>query len=261
MIDTHCHLTFPDLIGRVDEVIQHAVAHGVDRMISIGTTPDDAANAQRIAEASPHVWFAAGVHPHYSPNVSLDQLPRLAEFALHERCVAFGEMGVDYHSPDPPKEDQHAMFQAQLEVVKYSRITKPIIIHCRKAVDDTLSIIEGAGIPGDRFVFHCCTEPPEEVRKILDLGAMISFTGIVTYKNAPEVRESAKLVPLDRIMTETDSPYLAPEPHRKVRPNEPRYVTATTAFLAKLREVELESFIDQLDRNAERFFGIPVSVG
>lgn len=259
MIDTHCHLTFPELRGRLDEVLAAAAEAGVDRMITIGTTPSDAEQAKLIAESHAGVYFAAGVHPHYGPQVAGHELPRIAELAAHPRCVAFGEMGLDYHYAEPPRDHQHELFAAQLEVVRYSELPKPIIVHCRKAVDDTLAIIKGSGLPGagSRFVFHCFTEPPAEVRKVLELGAMVSFTGIVTYKNAPEVRESARLVPLDRIMVETDAPYLSPEPHRKIRPNEPRYVTATARFLADLRGIPLERFVEQVDQNAERFFRLP----
>ncbi|MBI1371853.1 MAG: YchF/TatD family DNA exonuclease [Phycisphaera sp.] len=257
MIDTHCHLTFPQLSSRLDEVLAAARADGVDRMITVGTTPNDAVNARAIAEAHDNVYFTVGVHPHYSANLDNSELPRIGEIAGHEKCVAFGEMGVDYHYDDPPRDVQHRWFNAQLEVVRYTNLKKPIIIHCRKAVDDTLAIIRGSGLPGERFVFHCMTEGPDECRKVLDLGAMISFTGIVTYKNAPEVRESAKLVPLDRVMIETDSPYLSPEPHRKVRPNEPRYVTATARFLAELYGESAGAFVERVDANAERFFHLP----
>lgn len=258
MIDTHCHLTYPKLIERVDEVIDAAVAAGVDRMISVSTTPADAEKARELAERRSEVYFSAGVHPHYAGEVENHELPRLGELGLHEKCLAFGEMGIDYHYDDPSRELQYAMFNAQLEVVRYSGIEKPVIIHCRKAVDDTIAMIKGSGIAGDRFVFHCFTETAEEAKKVLDLGAMISFTGIVTYKNAPEVREAAKLVPDDRIMIETDSPYLSPEPFRKVRPNEPRLVGATGRFLAELRGMEAEAFFDLTTRNAERFYGVPV---
>lgn len=256
MIDTHCHLTFPQFADQVDAVIDRAAAAAVSKLITIGTTPADAERACAIAEAYDNVYFAAGVHPHYAPDVALNELPRLAELVAHPKCVAWGEMGVDYHYDDPPPEVQHEMFRAQLEVVRYSEIDKPIIIHCRKAVDDTLGIIRGSGIDPRKFVFHCFTESPDECRKVLDLGAMISFTGIVTYKNAPEVRESAMLVPDDRIMVETDAPYLPPEPHRKVRPNEPRYVIATAAFLAELRGVTAGDFEELTDTNAKRFFGL-----
>ena len=186
----------------------------------------------------------------------MSELPRLAELASHPRCVAFGEMGVDYHYDHPPPRQQHEIFNAQLEVVRYSEINKPIVIHCRKAVDDTIAIINASGIPGGRFVFHCFTETVAECRKVLDLGAMISFTGIATYNNAPEVRASAKLVPDDRIMVETDAPYLSPEPHRKVRPNEPKFVVETAKYLADLRGVSYGKFAEITDANASRFYGI-----
>jgi len=257
MIDTHCHLTFPQLIDRVDEVVADARAAGVGRMITIGTTPADGQRAMELAERFPGVWFAAGVHPHYALEVDETDLANLPGLLAHPRCVAFGEMGVDYHYNDPPRDVQHRLFATQLAMADRIAPGKVIIIHCRKAVDDTLSIIRESGLPGERFVFHCHTEPPAECRKVLDFGCAISFTGIVTYKNAPEVRESALLVPDDRIMVETDSPYLSPEPHRKVRPNEPKFVTATAAYLADLRGMSTDAFEQLTDRNAERIYGLP----
>lgn len=256
MIDTHCHLTFPELHGQLDAVLRGAAEAGIDRMITIGTTPDDALRAASIAEAHPAVHFAVGIHPHYSPKVAPEDRTRLVEIARHPRCVAVGEMGVDYRYDDPPRAVQHEVFAAQLDLVRFYGIDKPVIIHCRKAVDDTLHIIRDSGLAFDRFVFHCVTEPPAEARKIIDTGAMLSFTGIVTYKNATEVQESAKLVPLDRIMVETDAPFLAPEPHRRTRPNEPKFVVHTARFLAELRGLSFEAFEELTDTNAKRFFGI-----
>ena len=254
MFDTHCHLTYPQFVDRLDAVIADAAAVGVDRLITIGTTPDDVIAARQVATRYDNVWFAAGVHPHYADKV--DDVSWLGDIVRHERCVAFGEMGIDYHYPEPPRDVQHALFTAQLEQVKASGIDKPIVIHSRKATDDALAMIHNSRIDPARFVFHCFTESPDDCRKVLDAGAMISFTGIVTYNNAPEVRESAKLVPADRIMFETDAPYLSPEPHRKVRPNEPKFVAATAAFLADLRETPAEQFIAQCNANAQRFFGL-----
>ncbi len=256
MIDTHCHLTFPELHSRLTDVLRGAADAGVDRMITVGTTPDDALRAATIAVNHPNVYFAVGIHPHYGPKVPPEDRTRIVEIARHPRCVAVGEMGVDYHYDDPPRAEQHQIFATQLDLVRFYGIDKPIIIHCRKAVDDTLRIIRDSGLGFDRFVFHCVTEPPAEARKIIDAGAMLSFTGIVTYKNAAEVQESAKLVPLDRIMVETDAPFLAPEPHRKVRPNEPKFVVHTARFLAELRGMSFEAFNELTDANAKRFFGI-----
>ena len=258
MIDTHCHLTFPRLADRLDEVLAAAQEAGVDRMITVGTTADDSERAQQIAEQNGHIHFAAGMHPHYAPDLNDETLACLIDLAAHEKCVAFGEVGLDYHYDDPPPDVQQACLARQLEAIRDVGIDKPVVIHCRKAVDDTLAVIRASGLPADRFVFHCFTEPPDDVRKVLDGGMMVSFTGIVTYKNAPEVRQSAELVPADRIMVETDAPYLTPEPHRKIRPNEPRYVTATARFLADLRSVAYDEFVQQCDRNAERFYQLPV---
>jgi len=131
---------------------------------------------------------------------------------------------------------------------------RPIIVHCRLAVDDLLPIFTNSILNPERFVFHCFTETPAQAEKILDFGAMISFTGVVTFPNAPQVAEAARLVPPDRILVETDAPYLSPVPVRKVRPNEPKFVVHTAAFLAKLRGVEPEEFEQQLDQNATNFF-------
>jgi TatD DNase family protein len=256
MIDTHCHLTFPELATRLDDVIGAAAAAGVDRMITIGTTPDDALRAAAVAEKYPGVYFAVGIHPGYSDQVPAADRPRVMEIANHPRCVALGEMGVDYHYPDPPRALQHETFAAQLQLIADAGSLKPIIVHCRKAVEDTLAIIRDSGLNPQRFVFHCVTEPPAETRKIIDFGAMLSFTGIATYKNAPEVQQSFLLVPSDRFMIETDAPFLSPEPHRKVRPNEPKFVAATARFLAQLRGLPFEEFVAITDANALRFFGV-----
>jgi TatD DNase family protein len=257
MIDTHCHLTFPQLQDRLDDVLHRAREAGVDRMISVGTTPADADAARQIAEARDGVWFSAGVHPHYAADVAEHDLPAVLEYIEHERCAACGEMGLDYHYDEPAPDVQQEVFRRQLELVRQIDIFRgPVIIHCRKAVDDTIAMIRESGVDPARFVFHCFTESPDDARRVLDLGAMLSFTGIVTYRNAADVQAAAKLVPDDRLMVETDAPYLTPEPHRKVRPNEPRYVVDTARFLAELRGTDADAFADTVDRNAERFFGL-----
>jgi TatD DNase family protein len=139
--------------------------------------------------------------------------------------------------------------------------SRPIIVHCRQAVDDLLPIFQSSSISGNRFVFHCFTERVEDARKILDFGSMISFTGVVTYKNAEEVADAAHLVPLDRMMVETDAPYLSPEPVRKMRPNEPKYVIHTAMRLAEIKGVDPVAFERQLDENATNFFGISIESG
>ena len=257
MIDTHCHLTYDGLYERVDRVVQDAAAAGVDRMISVGTTPQDSRKAGVLAQRFEGVFATAGIHPHYASQVDLE----LAEVFLRNeaelpKVVALGEMGLDRHYPDPPMEAQRRAFALQLELMA-SFTTRPGIIHNREATDDTLAMIADHGVDGSRLVFHCFTGSEAEVEQILAIGAMVSFTGIVTFGGAKSVALASDRVPLERLMIETDSPYLTPAPHRKVKPNEPKYVPHIAAFLAERRGVALGDFVHAVDTNARRFFGLP----
>ncbi len=256
MIDTHCHLTYDGLYERVDEVIAAAQAAGVDRMITVGTTPRDAQRAMDLAERYDGVYATVGVHPHYAADwldaKQVNEALRIG--ATHPRIVALGEMGLDRHYPDPPIELQKQLLAIQLDAA--SQVDDlPIVIHNREATEETLAMLRASGIAPERFVFHCFTGEIEELDSILAFGAMVSFTGIVTFRNAPHLAEGAKRVPLARLMVETDSPYLTPAPHRKVRPNEPRYVVDVARFLAEVKEMAFDEFTDAMDTNAERFFG------
>src|SRR5690606_27357461 len=159
----------------------------------------------------------AGVHPLYADRPA--EWADLVEVARQEKCVAWGELGMDYHYDDPPRAQQRLVLAEQLEVIEKSALPKPIVVHCREAFADLLDVFRRAQWPPDRFVFHCFTRTIAEAKAVLDFGAWTSFTGIVTFANAREIQEAARIVPDDRIMIETDSPYLTPEPHRKVRPN------------------------------------------
>ncbi|QQE12206.1 TatD family hydrolase [Planctomycetota bacterium] len=262
MIDTHCHLTYDGLAEREDEVVVAANEAGVDRMICVGTTASDAAKAVGVARRHDCVFATVGVHPHYSEGYEDgDDLKEGLRDVLKgyegKKIVALGEMGLDWHYPDPPAEDQRRVFGWQLELAKEEAFAKlPIIIHNRKATDDTIAMIKEAGISGERFVFHCFTGDSVDAKKILDLGAMIGFTGIVTFKNASEIAEASDLVPLERMFVETDSPYLTPAPYRKVRTNEPKYVVHTAAFLAERKGLSVKDFTKVVDGNAEKFFGL-----
>ncbi len=257
MIDTHCHLTFKLLLDDLDAVLTRAHDAGVDRMITVATTPDDARQAAALAGQHDNVYATVGVHPHYAGQWrgrGQDVAAAMRELADDPKVVALGEMGLDRHYDDPPIDDQRRVFALQLETAK--ALTKPIIIHNREATDEVLAMIRDAGLPGARFVFHCFTGTQQELDAILELGAMVSFTGIVTFSNARSLARSAAGVPLDRLMIETDSPYLTPEPHRKVRPNQPCYVPCVASFLAQQRGMDESEFIAAVDRNAERFFGL-----
>lgn len=259
MIDTHCHLTFPDFAGRLDEILDRAAGAGVAGAITISTSSADCALALAIAESDPRVWCTSGVHPLYTDRGEQDW-DELERVASHPRCVAWGELGLDNHYDRPARDLQRRVLADQLARIESSRaagLDKPVVVHCRKAVGDLLPILRASTIPPDRFVFHCFTEPPADARLVLDFGAMISFTGVATYRNAPEVLDSARLVPLDRIMIETDAPFLSPEPVRGIRPCEPAFAAHTARFIANARGEAWETFHDAIDTNTERFFAIP----
>jgi TatD DNase family protein len=259
VIDTHCHLTFPELSGQVPALLDEAAAAGVAGVITICTTTPNAAEVLAMARTYPNVWCSAGVHPLYS-----DQGPHewgaMRPVIADPRCVAWGELGLDNHYKEPAAALQRAVLDEQLAFILACRregIDKPIVIHCREAFDDLLPVLRAAGIPGERFVFHCFTGGPGDVRKVLDFGAMVSFTGVVTYPNAIEVAEAARLAPLDRIMVETDAPFLPPVPHRGKRPCRPAWVRHTAEALAAIRGEGFEAFHAAINANTERFFGLP----
>ena len=259
MIDTHCHLTYQPFRNRLKEELDAAEAAGVRACISIGTNSEDSNAARALAESDPRLWFTAGIHP-LSTDDPVDW-GVLRACAAHPRCVAWGELGLDNHYEKPVPSLQRTMLDAQLDrIARWSDegLSKPIVIHCRKAFDDLIPILRASGLPSDRFVFHCFTGTPDEARKVLDFGACISFTGVVTYRNAPEVAEAAKLVPADRIMAETDAPFLSPEPMRTAKPNRPAHSIVVARHLAKIRGVDEATFLNVLDDNAVRFFSLPL---
>ncbi|MHC5114635.1 MAG: TatD family hydrolase [Planctomycetota bacterium] len=257
MIDTHCHLTSDALRDRVDDVLGAARAGGVDGVISVAVTSDDARDALALAQRYDDVWCTAGVHPLYADGAR--DWAVIREVGSETRCVAWGELGLDNHYEQPPRALQDEVLAEQLtclEAAADDGLVMPVIVHCRDAFDDLLATFASSSLDPARYVFHCFSGGPDEARRVLDFGASISFTGIVTFKNATEVAEAAKIVPADRIMAETDAPYLTPAPHRKVFPNEPKYVAHTVARLAELRGVGREEMERVLDENAVRFFGL-----
>jgi TatD DNase family protein len=183
----------------------------------------------------------------------------LRAVADHPKCIAWGELGLDNHYQKPPRALQDEILAEQLAMIESAAaegLDLPLILHCRDAFDDLIAVLASAAVDPSRCVFHCFTGGPDEARRVLDFGSWISFTGVVTFKNGKEVAEAAKIAPADRIMVETDSPFLTPEPCRKIRPNEPQYVVHISRFLAELRGVDAAEFERQCDANAERFFGI-----
>jgi TatD DNase family protein len=259
VIDTHCHLTFPDFRGRVSGVMAEAERRGVTGAISISTTSADCLEALALAKEHGRVWCTAGVHPLHS-HEGPHHWANLGMVAADPRCVAWGELGLDNHYEEPAPETQMRVLGDQLGYIETfeSSATRrlPIVVHCREAFDDLLPVLRRSGLDPTRFVFHCFTGTPAEVRRVLDFGGMVSFTGIVTYKNARDVQEAARVVPLSRLMCETDAPYLSPEPHRTTRPCEPWMSAVTARFLADLRGEPWEAFHEAINANARAFFGV-----
>jgi|694.fasta_scaffold142152_3 TatD DNase family protein len=259
VIDTHCHLTFPEYEGRVGEILADARAVGVLGAITIATTTRDARRTVALAEAHANLWASAGVHPLYADEPADWEEMRAA--ARSPKCVAWGELGLDRHYADPPQEVQRPVLEAQLEAIarwhgEEPALTKPIVLHCREAFDELIPVLRASGLPAERFVFHCFTAGPREMRLLLDFGASVSFTGVVTFRNAKPTHDAARLAPLDRIMVETDAPFLTPEPHRTVRPNAPKYVVHVVEALAALRGEPVERVREAVFANAQAFFGV-----
>ena len=260
MFDTHCHLTFPDLHEQLHEVIDRASDKGVRGMITVSTCPEDLEKGLQLAQTYSRIWCTSGIHPHHAQReVDWDRVKAVAH---DPKCLAWGELGLDWHYPDPPRESQISCLEAHLDCIESARsegLDLPIVVHCRKSLADLLPIFEKRTLPPEQYVFHCFTGNADEARRILDFGSWISFTGVLTFPSAPEVAEAARLVPLDRVMVETDSPYLSPEPVRKVRPNEPSHVTWVARYLADLHGMPFDEMEAILDANAERFFNFSIS--
>jgi TatD DNase family protein len=228
--DSHCHI--PD-DGVGNDALAEARAAGVDRLINIGTDAASSGDALEVARRHDGVWASAGVHPHDASDADLDAIAALLADA---KVVAVGECGLDYHYDHSPRDVQRAVFAAQVALAHAHDVA--LVIHTRDAWDDTFDVLAAEGVPA-RTVFHCFSGGEVEARRALDVGAVLSFSGIITFKTAGDVRAAAALCPLNRLMVETDSPYLAPVPHRG-KPNRPALVPLVGAGVAAARGVPVE---------------------
>jgi len=252
LIDSHAHLTDPCFQNRVGEVLDRAVAAGVDHVISIATDMDDADRVMSLARADTRVSAAIGIHPHQAAKTTEADWARYERMIHNGPLVALGEMGLDYHYNFADRVAQQRVLERQLDIAQPTEL--PIIIHCREAHDDTVATLRRFGFVDRPVVFHCFTGNSEQAAEIADNGWRISFTGVVTFKNAGELQTIAKDYPLDKLMVETDSPYLSPEPVRRVRPNEPAHMVHTARFLAALRSLTVEELTDRTAANTVSFF-------
>ncbi len=258
LIDTHCHLDFNAYDGLRDEIIAEAAASGVTRILNPGTDLERSRAAILLAETYPGVYAATGVHPNSTAEFSAAHLDALRDLAAHPKVVAIGEIGLDYYWEDSPKDVQWAAFEAQLDLA--AALELPVIIHNRDASDDVLAVLAAwsAALPAalrDRpGVLHSFSAPQSAAERGLALGFYLGFTGPVTFKNADDLRHIAARVPADRLLVETDGPFLTPHPYRGRRPNRPAYVRFIAERLAALRAVPYDDFAAQTTANAARLF-------
>jgi len=252
LIDSHCHLNYEGLAERQDEVLANARARGVTGFLNISTRQREWDDVIAVAESNEDVWATVGVHPHEA-----DAHPDLGSGALvaaasHPDVIAIGECGLDYYYDKSDRKAQRERFQAHIEAARQSGL--PLVVHTRDAEADTSEMLESAvregGVTG---VLHCFTGSAELARKGLDLGFYVSLSGIVTFKNAADLQDTAKWLPADQMLVETDSPFLAPVPHRG-KPCEPAFVADTAAFVAQLRGEEPEALAEATTANFFRLF-------
>ena len=251
-VDSHCHLNYKGLVEEQQAVLARARAAGVDAMLNISTRASEWDAVIGVAEREADVWASVGIHPHEADEHPDVQTATLVERAEHPRVVGIGESGLDFYYDHSDRERQRASFRAHLAAARDTGL--PIIVHTRDAEQDTAEILAdemGKGVyPG---VIHCFTASADFARKALDLGLYISISGIVTFKNARDLQETARELPADRLLIETDSPFLAPVPHRG-RPCEPAFVADTARFLAELRGEPIEQLADRTSANFRRLF-------
>lgn len=239
-IDTHAHLDFPWLQERMDDVLQAAADNDIERIVTIGASRglDSNYRALEIAQSHDHIMCTAGIHPHDAAMADDEVIETIRrDFSEHELVLAIGETGLDYHYDRAPREKQQEVFRAFLQMSK--DVDKPVIIHSRDAEEDTLRLLEEEGVTGG--ILHCFTGSRPFAERLLEMDFYISFSGIVTFKSARELLEIARDVPADRILVETDAPYLAPVPFRGKK-NQPAYVRHTAEAIAQVRGDDLEAF-------------------
>ncbi|MGC4379262.1 TatD family hydrolase [Fictibacillus sp. Mic-4] len=253
MFDTHAHLNAVQFQEDVEEVIERALAEGVEHIVVVGFDTETIHGAIKLAENYDFIYAAVGWHPVDAIDMRDEDLNWIEELASHPKVVALGEMGLDYHWDKSPKEVQKEVFRRQIRLAK--KVNLPIIIHNREATKDVVDILREEGAKEVGGIMHCFSGSLEVAKECMDMNFYISFGGPVTFKNAKKPKEVAKEVPIDRLLIETDCPYLSPHPFRGKR-NEPSYVKYVAEALAELKEMPVEQLIEKTSENAKRLFGI-----
>ncbi len=252
IVDSHCHLDFPDFSQELPDVISRAVAVGVTRMVTICTRLENLSPVQKIAEDNDPVYFAAGIHPMHVAEVAPVSVEELVALAAHPKMVGIGETGLDYHYTAESAEAQQDSLRIHIEAARQTKL--PLIIHARDADDDMIRILSEEHAKGSyTCVMHCFSSTPELAAAALDLGFYLSMSGIATFKKSEELRQIFAAAPVDRILVETDAPYLAPTPYRGKR-NEPAYTAETAKVGAEIFGLSYEDFARSTSANFDRLF-------
>ena len=256
LIDSHCHLDFDGLSNRLPEVLAAMAANDVAGCMTIGVTLEEAPQVLAIAQAHEQVFASVGVHPEYADHQEPD-VETLCALAQHPKVLAIGETGLDYHWHKDRPEWQRERFRVHIRAAKL--LNKPLVIHTRESAEDTLAILKEEGASAVGGILHCFTESLAVAEEAIALGFYISISGIVSFKKAEQVHEVARSVPLDRLLVETDSPYLAPVPFRG-KPNEPAYVRHVAEAIADLRQISYAEVAEASSRNFLKLFPASASV-
>jgi TatD DNase family protein len=254
LIDTHAHLDDARFDGDRDAMIARAREAGVEHFVTIGCDLTTSRAAVELADRYPFIYATVGVHPHEAKQIGdswYDDLRRLAE---HKKVVAYGEIGLDYHYNHSPPKLQRERFREQITLARDLRL--PIVVHTREAQDDTIAILKEENAADVGGVFHCFSGDAQLAKNALDLGFLLSFSGVITFQNATMLRDIVKTVPMDRILVETDSPYLTPAPHRGKR-NEPAHVRLVAEKIAAIQGMTADQIAELTSQNARRVFKIP----
>jgi TatD DNase family protein len=254
LFDTHAHLHFPDFADDLPDVLARARAAGVRRFVTIGTDVETSRAAVALAAREPDVWASVGIHPHDADGATPETLGEIARLARAPRVVAVGEIGLDWFRNLSPREAQESAFRRQLALAR--EVKRPVLVHCRDAHDDVLRILGEERASDLGGIMHCFSGDVAIARRCLELGFLVSLAGPVTYRNARALPEVARWVPGDRLVIETDCPYLPPQAHRGKR-NEPAYLALTAAHVAELRGEPLDTLAARLTANARAMLGVP----
>jgi TatD DNase family protein len=257
LIDAHCHLTY-EPFADIEAVLKRSIDAGVTGWITVGTDLSDSRKAVELAGKFENMFATVAIHPHEAKSADEQTITQLKELAKNKKVVAIGETGLDYHYEFSRRQQQQDSFVQHLELA--AELNLPVAIHSREAFDETIKILYEFGPRLRGVVFHCFSGSVEQAKTVLEKGWLISLTGVVTFKNANKTRDVAKLVPIEKLMIETDAPYLSPEPVRKQKVNEPAFLIHTAKYIASLRTMELSDFAEKVTATTKQFFALPGSI-